>query len=54
MNLYRIEADVTVGNLASAALLKKLHFKQEGLWRQRVFARDKFWDLWQFGLLKDE
>jgi ribosomal-protein-alanine N-acetyltransferase len=54
MNLYRIEADVTVGNDASAALLEKLNFKREGLWRHRVFARQQFWDLRQFGLLKDD
>lgn len=54
MNLYRVEADVTVGNIASATLLKKLKFQQEGLWRHRVFARQKFWDLWQFGLLRSD
>lgn len=54
MMLYRIEADVTVGNEASAALLKSLNFQHEGTWRHRVFGRKQFWDLWQFGLLKSD
>jgi hypothetical protein len=27
---------------------------QEGTWRERVFARGQFHDLWQFGLLERE
>ncbi len=54
MNLHRIEANVTVGNEASAGLLRSLGFCQEGTWRDKVYARGQFHDLWQFGLLEDE
>ncbi len=51
LDLHRVEADVTAGNMASADLLKKLGFQQEGTWRDRVYGRGRFYDLWQFGLL---
>jgi len=54
LKVHRIEADVTVGNEASAGLLKSLGFTQEGTWRDRVFAGGKFYSLWQFGILKNE
>lgn len=54
MALHRIEANVTVGNTASAQLLRRLGFSHEGTWRHKVFARGAFHDLWQFGLLEDE
>lgn len=54
MNLHRIEANVTVGNEASASLLCRLGFKLEGTWRDKVYARGQFYDLWQFSLLEDE
>lgn len=54
LNLHRVEANVTVGNAGSAGLLKSLGFTHEGTWRERVFVRGRFWDLWQFGLLESE
>jgi ribosomal-protein-alanine N-acetyltransferase len=54
MNLHRIEANVTVGNEASAGLLRSLGFTMEGTWRDKVYARGRFHDLWQFGLLEGE
>jgi [ribosomal protein S5]-alanine N-acetyltransferase len=54
LNLHRIEANVTRGNDASAGLLRRLGFTQEGTWRDKVYARGQFHDLWQFGLLEDE
>ena len=51
LDLHRVEADVVEGNVASAALLKKLGFTLEGIWRDRVFKRGAFHSLWQFGLL---
>ncbi len=52
--VHRVEADVTEGNAASAALLRKLGFSLEGLWRERVYARGVYHGLWQFGLLERE
>lgn len=54
LDAYRVEADVVEGNVASAALLKKLGFTLEGNWRDRVFKRGAYHSLWQFGLLAPE
>jgi RimJ/RimL family protein N-acetyltransferase len=54
LELHRVEADVTAGNLASAGLLRSLGFTQEGTWRDRVYGHGRFYDLWQFGLLEHE
>ncbi|MEO0566019.1 MAG: GNAT family protein, partial [Chloroflexota bacterium] len=51
LDVHRVEADVTAGNDASAGLLRRMGFQQEGIWRDRVYGRGKFHDLWQFGLL---
>jgi len=54
LDVHRIEADVTVGNDASAALLKSLGFTHEGTWRDKVHVRNQFFSLWQFGLLSND
>ena len=36
------------------ALLRKLGFKQEGVWREREYMFGRFVDLWLFGLLRHE
>lgn len=54
LQAHRVEADVTEGNVASAALLRKLGFVLEGLWRDRVYARGAFHGMWQFALLEQE
>jgi RimJ/RimL family protein N-acetyltransferase len=54
MNLHRIQADVTVGNEASAGILRQFGFTLEGTWRERTYFKGQFHDLWQFGLLEDE
>ena len=54
LDAHRVEANVTVGNEASAALLRRLGFTHEGTWRERVFSRGSFHSLWQFGLLEQE
>lgn len=54
LRAHRVEADVSEGNIASAALLRKLGFVSEGLWRDRVYARGAFHGMWQFALLKQE
>lgn len=52
--VHRIEANVTCGNEASAALLRSLGFQLEGTWRERVYWKGAFHSLWQFGLLEPE
>ncbi|HEV7127749.1 MAG TPA: GNAT family protein [Ktedonobacterales bacterium] len=54
MGLGRIEALVSGGNEASAALLRALGFTLEGTLRQRIYLRDRFWDELYFGLLREE
>ena len=54
LGAHRLEADVVEGNAASAALLRKVGFTLEGVWRERVFKRGALHSLWQFGLLAPE
>ncbi len=54
MDLNRIEADVTAGNDASARVLQKLGFTEEGLLRQRGFWKGRYHDLRMFGLLRED
>ena len=54
LGVHRVEADVVEGNAASAALLKKVGFTLEGVWRDRVHKRGGFQSLWQFGILEPE
>jgi len=54
LGLHRVEADVVEGNVASAALLKKMGFTLEGVWQDRVHKRGAFHSLWQFALLEPD
>ncbi|NIW38715.1 MAG: GNAT family N-acetyltransferase, partial [Gemmatimonadetes bacterium] len=52
MDLHRIEAGVTVGNEASARVLEKLGFREEGLLRRGGYWKGAYHDLRGFGLLR--
>jgi len=54
MGINRVEAEVDPRNPASAQLLRKLGFTQEGLLRQRWKFKGEIKDTWMFGLLRDE
>lgn len=54
LNLHRIQADCTAGNIGSERVLEKLGFTYEGLWRERDFENGHFVDIKQFGLLRRE
>jgi ribosomal-protein-alanine N-acetyltransferase len=54
MGLNRIEADVTVGNVASERVLEGLGFTREGLLRQRGYWKGSYHDVWQFSLLRSD
>jgi ribosomal-protein-alanine N-acetyltransferase len=54
MGLNRIEAPVMVENVASAQLLRKLGFLEEGVLRQYDFFKGRFHDMRLFALLKEE
>ena len=51
LDLHRIEALVTPGNTASAALLERFGFRLEGTLRDHAFWKGRFWDQWLFSRL---
>ena len=51
LKLHRIEADTDTENAGSLALLEKLGFKREGLFRERWFVYDRWDDSVMLGLL---
>lgn len=51
IHLHRIEAQVAYPNLASARLLEKLGFQEEGRLRERQYANNQFVDERMFALI---
>lgn len=54
LGLNRIEALVMKENVASAALLRSLGFREEGLLRQHDYFKGKFHDMRLFALLESD
>jgi [ribosomal protein S5]-alanine N-acetyltransferase len=54
LGLHRIEAGVLPGNDASVRVLAKLGFVEEGLLRDYLFLRGRFWSLRRFSLLRTD
>jgi ribosomal-protein-alanine N-acetyltransferase len=54
LNVHRVQADCTDGNLASERVLLKCGFKVEGIWRESCWEHGRFVDIKQFGLLRRE
>lgn len=54
LGLHRIEADVDPANSGSLALLEKLGFKREGLFRGRWYVGGQWHDSVMLGLVRDE
>ncbi len=54
LKLHRLEADTDVENAGSLALLEKLGFQREGLFRERWFVYDKWDDSVMLGLLNPD
>ncbi len=54
LDLHRIQADCTDGNLGSERVLLKSGFQVEGLWRESCWEHGRFVDIKQFGLLRRE
>jgi RimJ/RimL family protein N-acetyltransferase len=52
MALHRVEATVLAGNTASAALLCRAGFQQEGVLRERALKRGAFRDVQIFGIIR--
>ena len=54
LNLFRVSAIVPEYNLGAIALMKKYGFVQEVSRRKSLERDDRRWDLYVFGLLRDE
>jgi RimJ/RimL family protein N-acetyltransferase len=54
LNLYRVSAIVPEYNLGAIALMKKFGFVQEVSRRKSLERDNRRWDLYVFGLLRDE
>lgn len=54
LGLRRIEAKVYEYNVLSMNALRRNGFQQEGVLRQAGFDGERYWDLYVFGILKDE
>lgn len=54
LNLFRVSAIVPEYNLGAIALMKKFGFVQEVSRRKSLERDDRRWDLYVFGLLRDE
>ncbi len=54
LDVHRIQADCTDGNVASERVLLNCGFTVEGLWRESCWEHGRFVDIKQFGLLRRE
>ena len=54
LDLHRIQADCTEGNIGSERVLEKVGFTHEGTWRESCFEHGRFVSLKQYGLLRRE
>lgn len=54
LDIHRIQADITEGNIASERVLIKCGFTVEGVWRESCWEHERFVNIKQFGLLRRE
>lgn len=54
LDLHRIQADCTAGNIGSERVLEKVGFTHEGMWRESCFEHGRFVNIKQYGLLRRE
>lgn len=54
LELHRIEADIHPDNIASGRILEGLHFRREGLLRERWFVSGEISDSVIYGLLRSD
>jgi ribosomal-protein-alanine N-acetyltransferase len=54
LDVHRIQADCTDGNIASERVMLKCGFRLEGIWRESCWEHGRFVDIKQFGLLRHE
>lgn len=54
LDVHRVQADCTDGNIGSERVLLKCGFRIEGIWRESTWEHERFVDIKQFGLLRRE
>lgn len=54
LNFHRAEAEVIEYNTSSIKMIEKLGFKKEGILREAKFTNKRFWNIYRYGLLKNE
>jgi ribosomal-protein-alanine N-acetyltransferase len=54
LDVHRIQADCTDGNIASERVMLRCGFRHEGTWRESCWEHGRFVDIKQFGLLRRE
>ena len=54
MSLNRIMARCEVNNIASARVMEKVGMQMEGILRQHLFVKDRYWDLKIYSILREE
>ena len=54
MLLNRIMARCEVNNIASARVMEKVGMQLEGILRQQLFVKGRYWDLKIYSILREE
>jgi [ribosomal protein S5]-alanine N-acetyltransferase len=54
MQLNKIQARCEVNNIASARVMEKAGMQLEGILRQQIFVKGRYWDLKTYSILKEE
>ncbi len=54
LDVHRIQADCTEGNITSEKVMLKCGFTLEGIWREHCWEHGRFVNIKQFGLLQRE
>jgi ribosomal-protein-alanine N-acetyltransferase len=54
LNVHRVQADCTEGNIASERVMQKCGLTYEGTWRENCWEHGRFVNLKQYGLLVHE
>ena len=54
LGLHRVHAHCVAENVASARVLERLGMRKEGVLREHEFFRERWWDVFLYGILERE
>jgi ribosomal-protein-alanine N-acetyltransferase len=54
MKVNRMQCRCKVENIGSKKVMEKLGMKFEGVVRQEVFHRNRYWDMYYYSILRNE